>query len=297
MTIFKTLLGTIRLPFLLLTPSCVSVGIGTAYWQSGTLNGFYVLLIIIGALSAHISVNVFNEYFDSKSGLDSKTIRTPFSGGSGALQANPSLEKAALWLAWLTFGITALIGIFFVSELGWQLLPLGLLGLLLLVTYTTWWVYNHWLCLIAPGLGFGVLMIMGTHFALTGEYSLVAFVASLPVTILVSGLLLLNQFPDVEADESIGRRHLPIVMGFQKSAWVLGSFYLLAYLLVIISVLLKMLPIYCLLSLATAPLAWMAFRGAKNFKGNIPQLIPAMGMNVAVTLLTPVLLTVGLFIG
>ncbi len=286
-----------RLPFLLLTPVCVSVGIGTAYWQTETLNGFYVLLILIGALSAHISVNVFNEYYDCKSGLDSKTKRTPFSGGSGALQVNPSLAKAALWLAWSTFGITALIGIYFVTAFGWQLLPLGILGLLLLVTYTTWWVYNPWLCLIAPGLGFGVLMIMGTHFVLTGEYSSFVFVASLPVTVLVSGLLLLNQFPDVEADESIGRRHLPIVMGFQKSAWVLGSFYLLAYLLVIISVLLKMLPIYCLLSLATAPLAWMAFRGAENFKGNIPQLIPAMGVNVALNLITPLLLTLGLILG
>lgn len=286
-----------RLPFLLLTPACVSVGIGTAYWQTETLDGFYVLLIIIGALSAHISVNVFNEYYDCKSGLDSKTKRTPFSGGSGALQANPSLANSALWLAWFTFGITSIIGIYFVTAFGWQLFPLGLLGLLLLITYTTWCVYNPWLCLIAPGLGFGVLMIMGTHFALTGEYSLVAFVASLPVTLLVSGLLLLNQFPDVEADESIGRRHLPIVMGFQKSAWVLGSFYLLAYLLVIISVLLKMLPIYCLLSLATAPLAWMVFRGAKNFKGHIPHLIPAMGMNVALNLITPLLLTLGLILG
>lgn len=297
MTTLKTLLGIIRLPFLLLTPACVSVGIGTAYWQTETLNGFYVLLILIGALSAHISVNVFNEYYDSKSGLDSKTKRTPFSGGSGALQANPSLANSALWLAWSTFGITSIIGIYFVTVLSWQLFPFGLLGLLLLITYTTWWVYNPWLCLIAPGLGFGVLMIMGTHFALTGEYSLVAFVASLPVTILVSGLLLLNQFPDVEADESIGRRHLPIVMGFQKSAWLLGSFYLLAYLLVIISVLLEMLPIYCSLSLATVPLAWKAYSGAKDFKGNISQLIPAMGMNVAVTLLSPVLLAVALFIG
>ncbi|AUD80078.1 prenyltransferase [Kangiella profundi] len=286
-----------RLPFLLLTPSCVSVGIGTAYWQSGTLNGFYVLLIIIGALSAHISVNVFNEYYDSKSGLDSKTKRTPFSGGSGALQANPSLAKAALGLAWSTFGITALIGIYFVTVFGWQLLPLGILGLLLLVTYTTWWVYNTWLCLVAPGLGFGILMIMGTHFALTGEYSMTAFVASLPATFLVSGLLLLNQFPDVEADKSIGRKHFPITIGYEKSALVLGCFYLLTYLAVIFGVAAQQLPIYGLLALITVPLALKAFRAAKDFDGDVSQLIPAMGINVAVTLLTPVLLTVGLFIG
>ena len=296
MTILRTLLGTIRLPFLLLTPACVSVGIGTAYWQTGSLNGFYVLLIIIGALSAHISVNVFNEYFDSKSGLDSKTIRTPFSGGSGTLQANPDLAKAVLCFAWITFAITGFIGFYFIAVHGWLLLPLGLFGLSLLFTYTTWWVYRPLMCLVAPGLGFGILMIMGTHFALTGEYSLVAFVASLPATFLVSGLLLLNQFPDVEADKSIGRKHLPITIGFRKSALVLGCFYLLTYLAVIFGVAAQQLPIYCLLALITAPLAWKAFSEAKDFKGDNSQLVPAMGMNVVVTLLTPVLLTVGLFI-
>lgn len=297
MTTLKTLLGTMRLPFLLLTPACVSVGIGTACWQTGTLNGLHVLLILLGALAAHISVNVFNEYFDYQSGLDSKTDRTPFSGGSGSLQVNPDAAKAALWLAWSTCAITGLIGLYFITVLGWQLLPLGVLGLLLLITYTTWWVYNPLLCLVAPGLGFGILMIMGTHFALSGEYSMTSFVASLPATFLVSGLLLLNQFPDVEADQSIGRKHLPITIGFRKSAFVLGGFYLLAYLMIILSVLVEMLPIYCLLALATAPLGLKVFLGAKSFKGNTSQLIPAMGMNVAVTLLTPVLIAIGLFIG
>lgn len=297
MITLKALFGTMRLPFLLLTPACVSVGVGTAYWQMGTLNGLHLVLVIIGALCAHISVNVFNEYFDFKSGLDAKTERTPFSGGSGALQANPSLANVALLLAWITLFVSALVGLYFVIHYGWQLLPIGILGLVLLITYTTWWVYNPWLCLIAPGLGFGVLMVMGTHFALTGEYSLVAFVASLPATFLVSGLLLLNQFPDVEADQSIGRKHLPIVMGFQKSASVLGAFYLLTYLIVVVSVLFKILPIFCLLALATVPLSWKAFHGAKNFEGDTTQLIPAMGKNVAVNLLTPILLATGLFLG
>ncbi|HEY9032099.1 MAG TPA: prenyltransferase [Kangiella sp.] len=286
-----------RLPFLLLTPACVSVGIGTAFWQSGTLNGLHVLLIFLGALSAHISVNVFNEYFDYQSGLDSKTQRTPFSGGSGALQANPEAAKVTLWFSWITFAITGLIGFYFIGVHGWQLLPLGVFGLLLLITYTTWWVYNPLLCLIAPGLGFGILMVMGTHFALTGEYSMTAFVASLPATFLVSGLLLLNQFPDVEADQSIGRKHLPITIGFRKSAFVLGCSYLLTYLMIILSVLVEMLPIYCLFALTSSPLAWKVFCNAKVFKGDISQLTSAMGMNVAVTLLTPVLLTTGLFLG
>jgi 1,4-dihydroxy-2-naphthoate octaprenyltransferase len=294
---FKHLLANMRPPFLLLPPVCVAVGVGTAYWQTGSVNWLHVLLIVIGAVSAHICVNVFNEYFDFKSGLDAKTQRTPFSGGSGALQANPELVRATFWLAWGSFALTALIGAYFVWLQGWQLLPVGILGLVLLVTYTIWWVYHPFLCLIAPGLGFGVLMVMGTHFALTGSYSWTAFVASLVPTFLVSDLLLLNQFPDVEADQTVGRRHYPILVGRKTSLMLYGILLLLAYLSIVIGVILNLLPTTCLIALLTSILAWRAYRGVRGNENNPPAFGPSMGMNVMVNLATPLLLAVGLFIG
>jgi 1,4-dihydroxy-2-naphthoate octaprenyltransferase len=77
------------------------------------------------------------------------------------------------------------IGIFFLWKQGILLLLPGLLGLFLTVTYTTLWVKNPFFCLIAPGLGFGILMVMGTHFALTGTYTWTAFCAALTPTFLV----------------------------------------------------------------------------------------------------------------
>ena len=297
MTTFKHLLANMRPPFLLLPPVCVAVGVGTAYWQTGSVNWLHVLLIVIGAVSAHVCVNVFNEYFDFKSGLDAKTQRTPFSGGSGALQANPELVRATFWLAWGSFTLTALIGAYFVWLQGWELLPLGLFGLVLLVTYTIWWVYHPVLCLIAPGLGFGVLMVMGTHFALTGSYSWTAFIASLVPTFLVSDLLLLNQFPDVEADKTVGRKHYPIQVGRKTSTVLYGVFLLLAYVSIVIGVVLNLLPLPCLIALLTAILAWRAYRGVRGNEDNLSALGPSMGMNVMVNLATPLLLAIGLFIG
>ncbi len=297
MSTFKLLFANTRPPFLVLGPVCVLVGVGTAYWQAGSVNWLHVLLIVIGAVSAHACVNVFNEYFDFKSGLDAKTQRTPFSGGSGALQANPEKVRATFWLAWGTFALTALIGMYFVWLQGWQLLPVGILGLVLLVTYTLWWVNHPFLCLIAPGLGFGVLMVMGTHFALTGFYSWTAFVASLVPTFLVSDLLLLNQFPDVEADRSVGRRHYPILVGRKTSLALYGVLLLLAYLSIVVGVLLNLLPVTCLIALLTAILAWRAYRGVRGNEDSLPNIVPSMGMNVMVNLATPVLLAVGLFIG
>ncbi|MBU1660904.1 MAG: prenyltransferase [Chloroflexi bacterium] len=286
-----------RLPFLVLTPACVLLGLGTAIYTTGQINWLYFVLALIGALAAHISVNVFNEYFDFQSGLDAKTIKTPFSGGSGTLPANPAMARPALILAWVAFAITALVGVFFLFTRGWALLPLGLLGLITIFAYTKWIARFPVLCLIAPGLGFGTFMVMGTHFALTGEYSWVAFVASLVPFFLVSNLLLLNQFPDVEADQSVGRKHFPITLGKQQSGRIYLAFLLMTYLSICLGVALKYLPLASLIGLLTLVLAVPISIGVLQHAKNIEKLIPSMGLNVVVNILTPVLVAIGLFIG
>ncbi len=225
MSDMKQLLGPMRLPFLILTPVSVFLGLGTAIWSVGQISVLYLVLILIGAVAAHISVNAFNEYLDFKSGLDYKTERTPFSGGSGTLPAHPGLANQALRTALIAFAITGLIGVYFLYVRGTLLLPLGIVGLLIVATYTPWLTHHPLLCLIAPGVGFGPLMVMGTDFVLTGNYSWTAFMASMVPFFLVSGLLLLNQFPDVEADRSVGRRHLPIIIGRRGSSAIYGVFF------------------------------------------------------------------------
>jgi 1,4-dihydroxy-2-naphthoate octaprenyltransferase len=189
------------------------------------------------------------------------------------------------------------VGFFFLGVWGLSLLPLGLLGLLLLVTYTPWFTRYPFLCLVSPGLGFGTLMVIGTDFVLSGEYSWTAFIASLIPFFLVSDLLLLNQFPDVEADRSIGRRHYPITIGRQKSSLIYVSFLGLAYLSILIGVLINLLPPTALIGLITlviaVPTAMRAYRHAEDLEN----LIPALGMNVLINILTPTLTAVGLFLG
>lgn len=292
----QDILGPMRLPFLLLPPMCVALGVGTAYWQTGSINWLYAVLALIGAIASHISVNAFNEYHDFKSGLDAKTEKTPFSGGSGTLQANPRAEKAALTTAWVSFIIPVLIGVYFLSVRGAMIVPLGIAGLVIVYLYTTWITRNWFLCLITPGLGFGTLWVLGTHFVMTGSYSLSALVASFVPFFLVNNLLLLNQFPDAEADKTVGRVHLPIKFGNQTAAKVYAGFLALAYLTIILGVVFKLLPTWTLLGLGTLPFAIMAAKGAKDHANDIPELIPSLGQNVILNLLTPLLMAIGLFI-
>ena len=292
----KTILGPMRLPFLILGPACALLGIAAAVWRVGQVSIFYSVLATLGAVTAHISVNAFNEYFDFKSGLDFKTKATPFSGGSGTLPANPQAARPALMTAWTTLGITALIGLYFLWVWGLALLPLGLLGLVIVYIYTNWITRSPFLCLIAPGLGFGILTVMGTNFVLTGQYSLTAFFAALVPFFLVNNLLLLNQFPDADADKSIGRKHYPIVIGRRKSSLIFAAFLALAYLSLIGGVVLGYLPLFSLLGLLTVFLAVPLARGAYKHADDIPGLIPFLGQNVIINIATPVLIAIGLFV-
>jgi 1,4-dihydroxy-2-naphthoate octaprenyltransferase len=285
-----------RVPFLILTPACVLLGIATAIQSGASINLWHALLVLVAALCTHISVNALNEYDDFKSGLDSHTQRTPFSGGSGTLQAKPELVRTALTVALVSLGIIILTGIYFTWLYGLAFVPLGLLGVFVIVAYTPWLTRSPLLCLIAPGVGFGILMVMGTHFALTGQYSLTAFIASLVPFFLVSNLLLLNQFPDVEADKTVGRRHFPILIGRRQSSIIFSAFLVLTYVSILVGVLLGLLPFWSLLGLLTLYMAIPLLKGSIKYAEDIQNLIPFMGKNVLVNLLTPVLVAIGLFI-
>jgi 1,4-dihydroxy-2-naphthoate octaprenyltransferase len=290
-------LGPARVPFLLLPPVCVALGYATASRERVFIPTLSVILALIGAIASHISVNAFNEYFDFRSTLDAKTTRTPFSGGSGTLQRRPELAEWALWLAISSALITAAIGIYFTFKSGPGILPLGIAGLIVVITYSVWAVHNPLLCLIFPGLGFGPCMVIGTHFVLTRHYSWSAAIASLIPFFLVNNLLLLNQFPDLEADHSVGRKNLPVIAGLKTSALVFALFIVFAYMAIAVGVLLGLLPALSFIGTATILLSIPAVIGAFKNNNNIPKLIPAMGLNVVINLATPLLLAVGIFWG
>lgn len=293
----KAILGTMRLPFLTLVPPCVLLGVSTAYLEKGGFDWLYLLLAFLGALAAHIGVNALNEYSDFRSGLDLKTERTPFSGGSGTLAAEPDKARYALLVGSLSLMLVGLIGLYFVFTYGWKIAPLGLLGIFVIVAYTPLMTRSSLLCLISPGLGFGILMVNGTHFVLTGSYHMSALVASLLPFFLVSNLLLMNQFPDLEADREVGRRHLIIAHGRQAGVRVFALFLIGGYLTLLLATLRGLLPLWGLLGLLTLPLAVNVALGLARENENIPALIPFMGKNVMLTHLLPLLVAVGVFIG
>jgi len=296
--------GPARVPFLLLTPACMAMAVSWCWWQArlqgGAFDGVSALLAVLGALAAHLGVNALNEHHDFRSGLDARAQRTPFSGGSGVLPARPDLAPVALVMGVGALGLTALIGLYFLwrqPDLWWRLAPLGAMGLVLVVTYTPWVTRQPWLCLVAPGLGFGPLMGLGTMAVLLpGPWQAADLAWTWLPFCLVNNLLLLNQFPDVAADRAVGRRTLPMVLGRPAATRVLGLQYVAAYAGLLAGVLWQLWPAASLLGLLTAPMAARAWWVAREQADRVEGLLPAMGLNVGVSLLTPVLAAVGLFL-
>jgi 1,4-dihydroxy-2-naphthoate octaprenyltransferase len=137
-------------------------------------------------------------------------------------------------------------------------------------------------------------MVCGAYFILSGHYSLAIAMASLIVFFLVNNLLLLNQFPDLEADKNAGRCHYPILIGRKKSAWIYAGFLVAAYTLLLICVYLDFLSIYSLLGLLSLLFAIPAVRIILGYAGDMERLQPALALNVAVALSTPVLVSAGI---
>jgi 1,4-dihydroxy-2-naphthoate octaprenyltransferase len=289
-----SIIAASRPAFLLLPLSSLSLALAYVISQGISVNLFHVGLIFLGALAAHVSVNMFNEYDDFKSGLDFHTQRTPFSGGSGILPAFPELAESVRITAMACLLITVLIGLYFLRVSGWGLFPLGFSGILLIYFYTH--KITHWplICLIAPGLAFGPLMMCGAYYILSGHFSAAILMASLVVFFLVNNLLLLNQFPYLEADRNAGRCHFPIVMGRKKSAWIYTGFLIAAYTQLLICVYLAFFPVYSLLGLVSLALAIPAARLSLQYADDMERLKPALALNVAVTLSTPVLIAAGI---
>ncbi len=284
-----------RPQFLLLSVVLAFLGTTMASYD-GSFRLFYALLAFIGLLLAHISVNVLNDYFDYRSGIDLEVQRTPFSGGSGVLPAAGMTPRQVFWLGMGAFILIVPIGVYFLIERGWQLLPLLLAGAICILAYTPFILRMkspEW----AAGLGLGTLPVLGTYFVQTASYiapeqPLAAIIASIPSGFLVYNLLLLNEFPDTEADKKAGRQTLPITVGKRKASWVYSGVAIAVYLWIIASVVFGQMPVFSLIALATLPLAIRAIQGALK-SDDMSKLVPAMANNVLVVLVTQLLLGIG----
>jgi 1,4-dihydroxy-2-naphthoate octaprenyltransferase len=279
-----------------LTLSVVLAFLGAAVaWQDYHYNLWYALLAGFGLVLTHASVNIINDYFDYRSGIDLATRRTPFSGGSGILPAGLLTPGQALWLGLGALIVTIPIGIYFIIERGLWLLPLLVVAAFFILLYSPFILKRPW-PEWAAGAGLGALPILGLYFVQSGTYTWPVVVASIPSFFLVHNLLLLNEFPDAEADVKANRKTLPLTMGKKNAAIFYTVVALAVYVWIIAWAVAQVIPIWTLLALLSLPLTIRAINGAWHHD-DPSKLMPGMAANVMTMLLTQLLLGIGFVLG
>lgn len=286
----SAILRSTRPPFLLLTPICVFIGVAVSAHLSTELDYSMAAWVLVGALFSHISVNTFNEYMDYASGLDLQTVKTPFSGGSGAIPENPRIHQSVLLVATVSLLLTCIIGVYLVAHAGWPLLLIGGLGTFIILSYTPLLNRVPWLCLLSPGLAFGPLFVLGTFISITPPESVqlpsfaMPLLYSLPAFFLVNGLLLINQIPDIAADRAAGRRTFPSYYGVEASMQAYLALILLAGASIIAVVVLTTAHHLVLFSLFPLVLGLQEYYRWRHSEALV--LRPLLEKNVAMVLLT-----------
>jgi 1,4-dihydroxy-2-naphthoate octaprenyltransferase len=231
-----------RPQFLLLAVLLVMHAAALAFWMNGSIDVLRFVLCLVGLVLLHASVNVLNDWHDwEKTGIDKETPRTPFSGGSGLLPAGVMTAKAALGLGIGTLAAGCAIGFYLVWDTWraygtpWPLLIIGVVGALSIVLYTPL-LTKVGLGEVFAGLGLGLLPIAGTYYVLTGTIDTVAWVSGIPAFLLTYNLLLINEFPDAEADAKGGRRHMVVLLGKKGARWLYAAAEIATYLVIVAGV-------------------------------------------------------------
>jgi 1,4-dihydroxy-2-naphthoate octaprenyltransferase len=284
-------LREIRVPFLTLPVALVFLGSSAAAYD-GYFNIWRALVALVGLLATHISVNVLNEYSDYKRGIDFDTVNTPFSGGTKMLVEGRVQAKSALIMGIFTLVIGIIVGVFFVWLTGIWLLPVLILGVVSIVLYTDLFARTGFGELFA-GLGLGLLPVLGAYFVQTENYGFPAWAAGIPPGILTANLLLLNEFPDVEADRKGGRKNLILMFGRKPAGMIYTLTLVFMYIWIIAMVVTRVIPVYCLVSLLTIAIAIKPMKWALAGGTDQDNLLPALGANVIVNHVTQILLGIG----
>jgi 1,4-dihydroxy-2-naphthoate octaprenyltransferase len=286
--------GVARAPFLLLPITLVVAGTGAAAY-SGQVDWLHAGLALLGLLGTHIGVNALNEASDFRRGIDLNTQRTPFSGGSGTLPAGLLGYKHALATGLVGGAIGVAVGVYFLTVLGWKLVPILAVGALAVFAYSDL-LARSYVGEVFAGLGLGALPVIGTTLVQTGNYEPASIAASVPAFLMTFNLLLLNEFPDEEADRVGGRMNLVLLLGRHRAAQLYAAFALMVPVSVMAGIGAKYLPVLAAIAIIPSlvflvkPVGW-ALREPKE-----PVPVPALGANVFWNLTTNLALGIALFI-
>lgn len=274
----------LRLPFFTATLLPVTLGAAIAWNITRYFSLFYFILTIVSMFFIHMGLNVVNDYFDHVTGNDDLNVEfvRPFTGGSRIIQEGLLSPREVFWGAISFFLIGSSVGLYLAYVRGWLLLPIGFVGVFTGYFYCepNVGLVRRGLGEILTGLNCGLLIPLGSYFVQTQQLAWQPIAASLPLAFLISAVLIINEFPDYDADKAVGKNNLVVRLGKEKGIIVFEIVITSSYMSATLTSLLGLTPPWVLLFLLSLPLFLRARATArKNF--DMPKkLAPANAMTV-----------------
>ena len=274
-----------------LPAAVVPVAVGTAVAVGDGVTAWRAVAALIVALAIQVGTNYANDYQDGVRGTDDVRVGPVRLVASGLAPAS-AVRTAAL----AAFGVAAVAGLALAAAVGWELILVGL------VSFAAGWLYTG-----GPkpygylGLGevfvfvfFGLVATVGSTYVQTGEITGLAVCAAVPVGLLATALLVVNNLRDIPTDTEAGKKTMAVRLGDRTTRIVYVTMLVDVFLLVVVLAVTARMP--ALLGLVGIVVAIPPIRTIR--RGAVgPALIPVLGATGRTQLVTGLLLALGLALG
>ena len=239
----------------------IAVGTAVAAAEGVTRPGIAVLALVT-ALALQIAANFANDLFDFEKGADTDARRGPPRAVQMGWLSRGEM-RAGIAVA-VTLAIAAGLGL--VAAGGWPILVAGVLSLVAALAYTggPWPLGYHGLGDACVFVFFGGVGVIGSHYVQAGHVSPLAVAAAVPVGLLVTAILVVNNLRDIETDRSAGKRTLAVMLGPRVTRAYYAGLLSVAFAVPALLAASGSLSLAALLPLATAPLAVRLARSVAN---------------------------------
>lgn len=242
-----------RAPFLSASLVPALLGAFAAYWRTGRLNAAGLLATLAGIACVHLGANLANDYFDYKTGCDSRNPEpTPYSGGSRVIQDGLISGRAVVTASAFFFAAGAVLGLYLNSLVpGNGILIIGLIGIAGGLFYTAVPVRLSYRGLgeITVFLCFGPLLVAGSYLVQSGRLDSDVFAVSLPAGLLVLAILLVNEVLDVRWDREAGKNTLVVALGRERGYAAFLITYIAAYAWIGVGICIRLYPLAAVISM------------------------------------------------
>lgn len=261
-------------------------------WRDGVFDWMPALAALLVALLLQIGSNVANDVFDFERGADAGERQGPLRVTQAGL-LTPAQVKAGMWVI---FFLAAACGAYLAFLRGWVVIWIGLAAILSAIAYTggPFPLGYYGLGDVFVFIFFGLAAVAGTYFVQAGTVSSLAWWMSVPIGLIITAILVVNNLRDIEGDRKANKRTLAVRIGASATRIEYSICMAAAYLLLPILIVFHLLPIETLLVFISLPLALKTLRVV--FTQNGRPLNAALAGTGQTALLYSVLFWIGLWL-